>query len=143
MSKNPKIFVFHLKEVIYTAVFLAFAILLIILLSIMFNARKTENSIEEETTYKAGVYTSAMNINGTPMEIQVTLDKNNINSVEFKNIDDSVSAMYPLVMSSMEDISNQLITSQSIDSISFSDESKYTYSLLLSNIENILNKARQ
>ncbi len=140
MNSNPKIVVLHLKELIYTAIFLSFAILLMILLIFMF---KNNNKKKEEAlgTYKPGVYTKALSINQSPIELQITVDKDNINAVEFKNIDDSISVMYPLMISSMEDISKQIVDSQSLDSITYSGDCKYTYSTLISNIRSALEKA--
>lgn len=145
MSSNPKIVVLHLKELIYTIIFIAFAILLILLLVFMFRskARDKETSAPEESTYTAGVYTSALTVNGSAMELQVTVDKNNINAIELKNTDDAVTAMYPLVLSSVEDISNQIVATQSLDNISYTDDCKYTYSALLDTISTTLEKAKK
>ena len=140
MNSNPKIVVLHMKELIYTGIFLSFAILLIVILIFMF---KNNNKKEEVSTglYKPGVYTKAISINHSPVELQITLDKDNINAVEFKNIDESINVMYPLVISYMEDISKQITDSQSVDNISYTGSCKYTYSTILSNVKSVLNKA--
>lgn len=143
-SNNPKIVVLHLKELIYTIIFIAFAILLIFLLVFMFRSSRKdkEASVPEESTYTAGVYTSAITVNGSAMELQVTLDKDNINAIELKNTDDAVTAMYPLMMSSVENLSNQIVATQSLDNISYTDDCKYTYSALLETIDATLDKAK-
>lgn len=143
-SNNPKIVVLHLKELIYTIIFIAFAILLIFLLVFMFRSsqKDKETSVPEESKYTAGVYTSAITINGSAMELQVTLDKDNINAIELKNTDDAVTAMYPLMMSSVENLSNQIVATQSLDNISYTDDCKYTYSALLETIDATLDKAK-
>lgn len=145
MSSNPKIVVLHLKELIYTIIFIAFAILLIFLLVFMFrsSSKDKETSAPEENTYTAGVYTSALTINGSSMELQVTVDEKNINAIELKNTDEAVTAMYPLVLSSVQDISNQIVATQSLDNISYTDDCKYTYSALISNINATLDKAKK
>lgn len=143
-SNNPKIVVLHLKELIYTIIFIAFAILLIFLLVFMFRSSRKdkETSVPEESTYTAWVYTSAITVNGSAMELQVTLDKDNINAIELKNTDDAVTAMYPLMMSSVENLSNQIVATQSLDNISYTDDCKYTYSALLETIDATLDKAK-
>lgn len=139
MNGNPKIFVFHLKELIYTAIFIILGILLVLLLIHMFKPKHT--SSDSKSTYSPGVYTTSLELNGSSFEVEVVVDSENINSVSLKNTDETVSAMYPLMSASIEDISSQIIDSQSTDSISYSDDNKYTYSILIDAVEQTLNKA--
>lgn len=37
-------------------------------------------------------------LDGNPVDIKVTLDKNNINNIELVNLSDSVTTMYPMLM---------------------------------------------
>ena len=68
MAKSPKFMVFHLKELIYTLVFVLLGIVLIISLIFMF-CNKNQGEKETKTTnsqYEAGVYTSQVTLNGNP-----------------------------------------------------------------------------
>ena len=140
MSTNPKIFVFHLKELIYTAIFVILGILLILLLIFMFKPDR-KSSPDSTSTYNPGVYTTSLELNGSSFEVEVVVDSDNINSVSLKNTDETVSAMYPLMSMSIEDISSQIIDSQSTDSITYSEDNKYTYSILIDAVNRTLEKA--
>ena len=51
--------------------------------------------------------------------------------------------MYPLVEPAFEDISKQIVDTQSVDNIKFSEESQYTYSLLYNAIVDTINKGKK
>lgn len=96
-----------------------------------------------ENTYIPGVYTSSLVLSNSSMEIQVCVDGNHINSISIENMDEAVPTMYPLMENSMNDISNQIVNSQSLENITYSQDSQYTYMILLDAIETTLNKARK
>ena len=139
MGKSPKFMVFHLKELIYTVVFVLLGIVLVISLIFMFCKKEKSSSGQ----YEAGVYTSCVTLNGNPMEVTVTLDSNHINSITVDNISDAITTMYPLVEPAFEDISKQIVDTQSVDNIKFSEESQYTYSLLYNAIVDTINKGKK
>ena len=144
MSSKTKIVVLHMKEVVYTAIFLVLAILMIILIFVMFSGKdqkKSSPAPAEETLYIPGVYTSTIQLNDNSFDVQVTVDANHINSIELVNLSETVSVMYPLVEPTLEDIAEQICISQSTDSISYSDDNKYTSMLLLEAIQSALEKA--
>lgn len=145
MGKSPKFMVFHLKELIYTVVFVLLGIVLVISLIFMFCNRNSDEKKEKSSSgqYEAGVYTSCVTLNGNPMEVTVTLDSNHINSITVGNISDAITTMYPLVEPAFEDISKQIVDTQSVDNIKFSEESQYTYSLLYNAIVDTINKGKK
>ena len=145
MGKSPKFMVFHLKELIYTVVFVLLGIVLVISLIFMFCNINSDEKKEKSSSgqYEAGVYTSCVTLNGNPMEVTVTLDSNHINSITVDNISDAITTMYPLVEPAFEDISKQIVDTQSVDNIKFSEESQYTYSLLYNAIVDTINKGKK
>ena len=145
MGKSPKFMVFHLKELIYTVVFVLLGIVLVISLIFMFCNRNSDEKKEKSSSgqYEAGVYTSCVTLNGNPMEVTVTLDSNHINSITVDNISDAITTMYPLVEPAFEDISKQIVDTQSVGNIKFSEESQYTYSLLYNAIVDTINKGKK
>ena len=145
MGKSPKFMVFHLKELIYTVVFVLLGIVLVISLIFMFCNRNSDEKKEKSSSgqYEAGVYTSCVTLNGNPMEVTVTLDSNHINSITVDNISDAITTMYPLVEPAFEDISKQIVDTQSVVNIKFSEESQYTYSLLYNAIVDTINKGKK
>ena len=141
MSSKTKIVVLHVKELIYTG------ILFIVLLIIMFLPKEekpeTMPTMTQTTsnTYVPGVYTTSLILNDNVVEIEVTVDEKNINSIRLVNLDEAVTTMYPLIQPSFEDLANQIIQNQSLDGITYSDDSKYTSMILLNAITASLEKA--
>lgn len=141
MSKT-KIVVIQRKELIYTGIFLALGIFLIVLLVFMLHNKENDSSAPV-AEYTPGVYTSQFSLNDTLLNIEVVVDSNHINGISFSNIDDSVSAMYPLLEPTLANIESQLCNNVSIDQIVLEEESKYTQQLLLNTIEKTLEKAKK
>ncbi|MCM1252005.1 MAG: hypothetical protein NC321_04225 [Clostridium sp.] len=147
MSSKTKIVVLHVKELIYTGIFAVLGILLIILLIIMFLPKdEKKESVPTMTqtstnSYIPGIYTTSLILNDNVVEIEVTVDEKNINSIRLVNLDEAVTTMYPLIQPSFEDLANQIITNQSLDGITYSDDSKYTSMILLNAITASLEKA--
>lgn len=142
MAKT-KIVVIQMKELIYTAIFAGLGILLIVLLIIMFLPDK---SGKEETSslkhiYTPGVYTSQIKLGDTTLNLEVSVDADQVKSVSLVNLEDSVTTMYPLVKPSLESIEKELIAGKKVDELTRSDKSKYTESLLIEGIRTALNKA--
>lgn len=142
MSSKTKIVVLHMKEIIYTAIFLGLALVLLILLTVMFGSgRKPQPPADAPKKYTPGIYTSTLALNNTNLEVEVTVDESRINSIRFSNLDESVTTMFPLVQPAMEDIATQICDTQSLDQITFSEESPYTSQLILDAISRALEKA--
>ena len=140
MSSKTKNVVLHMKEIIYTAVFAALAIILILLLVFMFLPKNKESKTNEEK-YMPGVYTSTVTLNNTALEVEVTVDETHINSIRFSNLDESVTTMFPLIQPTIEDIAEQVYDSQSLDNIQLSEDSPYTSQIIVNAIDEALKKA--
>ncbi|BDZ82128.1 hypothetical protein Lac2_02620 [Claveliimonas bilis] len=140
MSSKTKIFVLHMKEIIYTAVFAVLAIVLILLLVFMFLPGHSKNETPEKK-YKEGVYTSSFTLNNTELEVEVSVDESQIDSIRFSNMDETVDAMFPLVQPAMEDIAQQICETQSLENIQYSEDSAYTSQIIIGAIKNALKNA--
>lgn len=143
MQSTPKIMVLQLKEVIYTVIFVILAILLVLLLIFMFLPDKKEDKSEESGSYNAGTYSASLILNSVPVEVSVCVDENYIKSVELVNLSDSVSAMYPLLQPSLEDIESFLVANQSLENIYFEMDNEYTGTVLAEAIKTALGKAEK
>lgn len=146
MSAKTKIVVLHMKEVIYTAIFFTLAVFMVILLVIMFKPDDKETaatsiSTGEPDRYIAGVYNTPIQLNDNSFHVQVTVDQNQITSIQLVNLSEAVTTMYPLMEPVMESLSAQICSSQSTDHIVFDDDNKYTAMLLLDAIKAALQKA--
>ena len=145
MKSKTHIVVVRMKEIIYTAVFLVFAVILILLLVFMFGSRKNDSdlpAVNTSSTSIPGVYTSSLVLNNNTVDVAVTVDGDHINGVSLVNLEESVATMYPLLETCMEDISTQLAGNVPLSEITYDASSQYTYQLLTQSIEKALNKAR-
>ena len=143
MSSKTKIIVLHMKEIIYTAIFAALGILLIILLVVMFRpgGKKQPADAHAEKQYTPGIYTSALTFNNTNLEVEVSVDESRINSIRFSNLDESITTMFPLVQPAIEDIADQIYKTQSLENITLSEQSPYTSQVILDAIAETVEKA--
>ena len=120
MSSKTKIVVLHMKELIYTAIFAVLGILLILLLIYMFAPGK-ESKTQETMKYVAGVYTSSIIFNDKTIDVEVMVDEQKIQSISLVNLDETVTAMYPLMEPALDNLKEQIYDSQSTDALSYSD----------------------
>lgn len=141
MGSRTKIIVLHMKEIIYTAVFAALGILLIVLLFIMFRPGDKKDGTGAEKQYTPGIYTSTLTLNNTNLEVEVSVDESRINSIRFSNLDETVTAMFPLIQPAIEDIAEQVYDTQSLDDVALSDDAPYTSQIILDAIKEAVEKA--
>ena len=144
MAKT-KIVVIQMKELIYTAIFVGLGILLILLLVFMFFPSKKDSGKASDASgtaaYIPGVYNSQIKLGDTTLNLEVVVDADQVKSVSFVNLEDSVNTMYPLVKPSLESIEKELIQGTAIDDVPLSEKSKYTESLLIEGVKTALSKA--
>ena len=140
MSSKTKIVVLHMKEIIYTAIFILLGILLIILLAFMFSP-KQKHTVSSNAHYVPGIYTSTFTLNNTVMELEVVVDESHINAIRFTNLNESVTTMYPLMQPTIEHIAEQIYESQSLENISYNEESPYTSQVIINAVKDALKKA--
>ncbi len=140
MSAKTKIVVLHMKEIIYTTIFVVLGILLLILLAFMFFP-KGEKGNADRQKYVPGIYTSSITIGNNDLEVEVSVDSSHINAIRFSNLDESVTTMYPLVQPAIESIADQIYETQSLENITYSEENPYTSQVILNAIKDALKKA--
>ena len=143
MSAKTKIVVVHMRNLILTGVLLGIGILLLLMsLTICLSQERKKDDTASTQSYIPGVYSSSVKLNDTAIDVQVTVDENNINSVALINLNDTVETMYPLVKPAMEDLQNQILEKQSTSNIDYSENSQYTSKVLLNAIDDALSKAK-
>lgn len=157
MSGSTRILVIPLKKLIIAICIIA-AFIIIAAIYILSGKQSASNpasaSIKQDNTsdinvtknadtvtYSPGVYASSIILNGTPVDIQVTVDSDNINNIELVNLSDSVQTMYPMLNNSFDEIKNAVIANGTADNITYNSSNKYTASLLLTAIQSALDKA--
>ena len=158
MSGKTKIFVLHMKEVIYTGIFIFLGLIVLVLLAIMFlpkgaavdSSMETMESIETSSgqspvtsEYTPGIYTATLEVSGSNLEMQVIMEQTGITDVSFTYLDETIETMYPLFTPVLENISSQLKSGIALSDITYEDSQKYTATILLDTIETILEQAAQ
>ena len=150
MSSRTKIVVLRMKEIIYTAIFIGLALLLIILFLFMLGAKKTDSpqngsavpKQELLTSYIPGVYSASVSLGSQTVNVEVAVDADKITSVSLVTLDESIATMYPLIEPSMQNLETQILEHQSLEHITYESDSRYTCQVLLNAVETALSKAK-
>ena len=137
MSSKTKIVVLRMKELIYTGIFVALGILLILLLVYMFAPKDQKSSTSADAAYIPGVYTSSITLGGNAVDIAVTVSETRIEAIAFNNLDETIETMYPLMQPALD----QICETQSLDGLDYSEETQYTSQVILGAVERALEKA--
>ena len=130
-----------MKEVIYTGIFIGLALLLLILCFIMFRPAKKASS--SASLYIPGLYSASLTLGNEQVNVEVTVDSDQILDVSLVHLNEAVSTMYPLMQPSMEELAPQILNTQSTKNLTFPESSRYTCSALLKAVDTALLKARR
>lgn len=143
MQNKTKIVVLHMKELIYTVIFAALAILFVLLLIVMFKDKEPNQSVETMASnlYVPGVYTTSLTLNNQVLDVEVTVDENHINSVALNNINEAITTMYPLMEPAFDSIAAQIKEGIALSDVTYNQESYYTSQVLIQAIQTSLDKA--
>lgn len=139
MSAKTKIVVLHMKELIYTAIFVVLVLLLAMLLFFMFHKEKKTDTAKR---YEPGLYTADLPFQNAALEIEVAVDREKICDIQVRGIDESLQAMYPLVGPSVQEMKEQIIKQQSTEKVQYETENQYTCQMILKAIDTALEKAK-
>lgn len=142
MRNKTRIIVIRKKDLMFAGLLALLAAGLLALIIHLFGSGKQQTPEAAETMkYTPGVYTSTVILNDTAMDVEVVVDENHINSISLVNLDESVETMYPLVKPAMEDLSGQIIASQSVDNITYPQANQYTSMVLHNAVKSALAKS--
>ena len=141
MSSKTKIVVLRMKEIIDTGIFVGLAILLVTLCLIMFRPKK-DTAGSEAASYIPGVYSASLNLGNQDVNVQVAVDANRISSVSLVPLSEAVTTMYPLMQPTLDELADQIVTTQSLENLTYSSQSRYTSAALLKAIQTALDKAK-
>ena len=141
MSSKTKIVVLRMKEIIYTGIFVGLAVLLVALCLIMFRPKK-DTAGSEAASYIPGVYSASLNLGNQDVNVQVAVDANRISSVSLVPLSEAVTTMYPLMQPTLDELADQIVTTQSLENLTYSSQSRYTSAALLKAIQTALDKAK-
>lgn len=142
MSSKTKIIVLHMKEVIYTIIFLVLLIIFGVLMFFMFGSEKSAAVSNTSTSrYTPGIYRTSIQLNSNTFNVEVTVDQEHIRSIQLRNLSESTSAMFPLVEPVLNSLSSQIYTDQSLDNLEYPSDQKYTSVMLINAIRKAVEKA--
>lgn len=160
MSSKTKIVVLHMKEIIYTGIFVILGIIFIILLLFIFVPGDKQDvtpkdtqaptneanlssdvSVSSDSLYIPGLYHTELVLNDQAVNVEVIVNESEITSVKLVNLSEAVTTMYPLLEPTFESLAAQIYETQSVENISYASEHKYTSLVLLEAIRKSLEKA--
>lgn len=130
-----------MKEIIYTAIFIGLGILLVMLLFIMFRPKKDAPAASDQVLYLPGIYSSSLILGSQEVNVEVAVDANRITSISMVPLSDSVATMYPLVQPSLQNLTQQICDTQSMENLTYPEETRYTSQALIQAIDHALKKA--
>lgn len=146
MSSKTRIVVLRMKEIIYTAIFIGLAILLIMLFLFMFRPKnKASVPAKEQTaaTFAPGLYSASIVLGSQNVNVEVAVSADRINSIALVPLSDSVATMFPLMQPSMDSLAEQIVEKQSLEGIEYPAGSQYTSTALMNAIKTALAKAKK
>ena len=142
MSSKTKIVVLHMKEVIYTAIFLVLLIILGILVFFMFGSGKSSQVSSMGTSrYTPGIYRSSLSLNNNTFDVEVTVDADRISSIHLTNLSETTAAMFPLIEPALDSLASQIYSSPSLENLDYPSDQKYTSAMLIEAIRKAVEKA--
>ena len=142
MSSKTKIVVLHMKEVIYTAIFLVLLIILGILVFFMFGSGKSSQVSSMGTSrYTPGIYRSSLSLNNNTFDVEVTVDADRISSIHLTNLSETTAPMFPLIEPALDSLASQIYSSQSLENLDYPSDQKYTSAMLIEAIRKAVEKA--
>ena len=112
-----------MKEVVYTAVFLALALILLVVFLIMFSGKKdsakkpsvTTAASAENARYIPGIYTSTISLGDQTFDVQVNVEQDRITAISLNNLSETTAAMYPLMEPALDSIASQIYVNQTTE----------------------------
>ncbi len=146
MSAKTKIVVLRMKELIYTGICAAIAIVIVAILLMVFGPGKDkpeQNPAENPAgvAYVPGVYSTRLVLGDHTTSLEITADEQGICAIRLADLSEDISTMYPLLEPTLASISEQFMATGSLENIQCEDSSRYTSLILLEALEKTLEKA--
>lgn len=97
---------------------------------------------ESKATYAPGTYTAEIILQGNPINVEVTVSKNQIENVALSNLNQSQEVFYPSFSSCIAEVSKEVVANQSTD---FPRSSTYPVSedIILQAVDKALAQAKK
>lgn len=141
LMNSPKIVVLRLRDILYTLLFAALGLILILALVFMFKP-KDKNESAPTMTYTPGIYTSAFLYDQQVVNVEVTIYDDKVQSVQFLNLDPNFKMVNQLFEPAMSTINDQLRKKGTEKEVKPDDQSKETTAYIMTAVNKALEKAR-
>ena len=106
------------------------------------NDTSPQSDSDSADVYAPGIYTSSITLGDSTVDVEVSVDSDQIRAIRLVNLSESTAASFPLVSPSLQNIADQILASQSLEGIMCPQENKYTSQVLLSAIADALKLAK-
>lgn len=140
---KTKIIVIQLKQIIKSGLFFVLGLILIAILIFMFipkNHSQSQN-LNPSSIYTPGKYCSQIILHNKPVQVEVSVDQNQILAINLNDISKSQEVFYPLFKPTMETLAREIIHCQSTNIPTINDYA-ITGKILISAVDNALQKAK-
>lgn len=146
MSSKTKIVVLRMKELIYTGICVAFGLLFVIILLLVFLPGGKDDTSSQDTpanaAYAPGTHSTQLILGDQTVDLEVVADDTgHICDIRFATLDESVTTLYPLLEPTLSSISTQFMETGTLENIEYDDSSRYTSLILLEALSKTLEKA--
>lgn len=145
MSAKTKIVVLHMKELIYTVIFIILGCIFLLLMILLFTPKSEATSLPSSAKvqgrYHPGIYSAPLTVGGQNVNIEVIVTKDSVVSIELTNLSEATDSMYPLLRPTLEHLSEQICSTQSMEKLTYASENKYTALVLKEAIASAIDKA--
>jgi uncharacterized protein with FMN-binding domain len=133
---SSKFMVFKFKDMVKTTVFAILGVILIAAAVYIFLGR-----VGGEEVYRPGTYSSDVVLPDGNFTVEVKVGKNKIKSVSVINSSETISAFYPLVESTAEEVEEYVVKEQKTEPKE-ETQTPMTEKMLLEAVEKSLEKAK-
>lgn len=129
---KTKIYVLKLKQIIKVCVV---GIIMIVLALFLVGL------LTSKPTYSPGTYSAQIVLHNSPVSVDVTVSKHQIEGIALNNMNSTQEVFYPLFNSSIEEITDEIIANQTTD-IPLSQNNSVTGGIILDAVRMALEQAK-
>lgn len=133
---STKIIVVKLRDIIKKAILTIVGVIILGIIIYFFIPKGNS------TAYKPGTYSADIVLHNNPVSVEVTVSKDEILDIKLVNMGQTQEVFYPLFNRSIDDVSAQIIETQSTD-ITASVDNSMTSDIIVKAVEKALEDAKK
>ena len=142
---RPRIFVFHIKQIIKASAFIIIGLLVLVSL-VYFFFQRDDGSVpvaryDNYQLFLPGTYRAKVTLSYRPVYVEVTVTEDEITRILLEPLSENQEVFYPLLSPTMDNIAQEIIYSQSLN-VTSTYENATTSRVLVNAISRALYEAR-